>query len=729
MDRRVVVPKFIGEGAQKHLTRAINLAQSVIDLADSTGSSQSRFMKLPEFTLHCRVTEQHCYLTIEVASGEVEVLSGFIDGGLYRDGGCDSFYPSSEQAQQEKLDLRSYRIENKLGDFPQQDLVITAFGIPYTEAGTLCASMYSGRIRKVVQVALGIKGKQIKYDYRPERTHGLFHDPNGKPWIIEISKSYGVLACPLPIYGKLKKPSKIVQDIIDDLGYLPTGDALPEGEKLAEAVASGAVRILAPSNILDSFYEKSPFDSDCGWAFNDSGNEAQNTCYDQPNVYKMAYRYKVAIQVDDFGAPITATCSMVESGFLFNQTAGSRRFQVPRGGNSFQCFTFDTMAAGGFPDWPASSWSSPLIVYYNGNDEVVYRQTVFGGNGGSQDEIPVRSLSSSAIGSETGFIIVNQQFTQVPMCLQEGGWGKSFVERTNGIQRAVIGFSGPGCEAEYDDSWDRVRSYLFEVQDSPYYSYASGQGPLVGTQGKNPKRTFTIDNNGVRRRYNGICRSPRNRCGVFIGNQIARSSASQSIEVSESFIGQPYTGGTAIYIYNDGTTADPKWKATSPMPNLSSELFTNPKTGNTVANTAPAQIYGFNSVTYSGLTQQGLWIRNGAETQMNEAGVPSLGSAGGGPTGRFTSTTSTNTSSSILTLRYVSDKGSFTVPGNAAGLTGQWPDSLGNYIRLASGHSEFYHSGYYTDYFAAGSPDSTANIQADGEPMTGDIRRGWVGKA
>jgi len=192
----------------------------------------------------------------------------------------------------------------------------SGFGPVFTQYTRLRASMYSGMMRRAVQVVMGMgklpkeafrsptekvedseyikdsdkNGVRVRYDWRFFRTHGITRAADGRPWLIEISVNRGVLARPLPIfpqsdqiayrYSAQARRDTPMAIALEELGCLPTGEAFPNTSALIEGlVESGEILRLLPPDGLAEFYKCSPYSSAMGWAFNDAGSEAHNTGY------------------------------------------------------------------------------------------------------------------------------------------------------------------------------------------------------------------------------------------------------------------------------------------------------------------------------------------------------------------------------------------------------------------------------------------------------------------
>jgi primosomal replication protein N len=191
-------------------------------------------------------------------------------------------------------------------------------GVPvFTQYTRLRSSMYSGTMKKVAQIAMGLgripkqklrdpdqpkkpdtkyikdvgsDGVQVRYDWRYMRTHGITRGADGTLWLVEISAARGVIARPLPVFPDSttdgfrrraeRRGDTAMVTALDELGCLPTGEAFPNTNALVEEQieAGNILRLLAPSDLSD-FYRCSPYSSAMGWAFNERGSEAHNTGY------------------------------------------------------------------------------------------------------------------------------------------------------------------------------------------------------------------------------------------------------------------------------------------------------------------------------------------------------------------------------------------------------------------------------------------------------------------
>lgn len=194
------------------------------------------------------------------------------------------------------------------------DILDNANRVPVLSQYTkLRSSMYSGTMKKVVQIVMGLghtkmrsplgsgadteymreiasTGVQVRYDWRFTRTHGITIASDGRLWLVEISQARGVLAMPLPIYpasdtesfraAAAERHDESMVLALDELGCLPTGEAFPATvAKLNAAIERGDILRLLTASQLSEFYTCSPYSTSLGWAFNGRGNEAHNTAY------------------------------------------------------------------------------------------------------------------------------------------------------------------------------------------------------------------------------------------------------------------------------------------------------------------------------------------------------------------------------------------------------------------------------------------------------------------
>lgn len=240
----------------------------------------------------------------------------------------------------------------------------------WSQAALLKPGLYSGTMRNVVQVLLGSEA-QVPYDFHFGRTHGVYVQGAGASrvdWLIEISADNGVMAMPMPSCD-LSVPET------STLGYVPTGETFPTGDKLAKAIRSGAVRQLATPDVLAAVYAKSPFSTLFGWAFDYTGRRASVVVYTVAQYYT-TYLYTLTISGDDSG-PTSAALTLDTSGTVvspgYSSSTGycSWAFKVPQalGGSSYPIDFAPT-----FGTYAPADVTAPLHVWYSksGSRSVVW---------------------------------------------------------------------------------------------------------------------------------------------------------------------------------------------------------------------------------------------------------------------------------------------------------------------------------------------------------------------
>ena len=232
-----------------------------------------------------------------------------------------SFFPTAASARLHGLSAGVPQPIKRLAVLLNSNLQSgTTFDIP--QIAELKPTLYSGSMKEVVQLLLGFgrqnpksiydkvltiinkvvvpkpttyeknvasNGLQVLYDYRFYRTHGISWSTDGKPWLIEISTRNGVLAMPLPLHPATKttkfrdKLALLGDDdglkIYDRFGGYPTGENFPTGASLESAIRAGIVLRLKTKADIQPFYDHTAYSSSMGWAFNNIGSEAHNTCY------------------------------------------------------------------------------------------------------------------------------------------------------------------------------------------------------------------------------------------------------------------------------------------------------------------------------------------------------------------------------------------------------------------------------------------------------------------
>jgi hypothetical protein len=179
------------------------------------------------------------------------------------------------------------------------DLPTSAFGL------------YGGDINEPV-------GVRVAYDYRSNRTHGLVRGA-GTAYLVEISQR-GVLFMKLPVdpvsehekgraryaelYPEFDEQGDDGLSPLERYGGFPTGESFPgTTKKLEAAIRAGEVVRALDSEGVKAFYEKIPYTSALGWAFNRSGTRADNTCYEYEGDLMRGHHYSITLTPGAYEEP------------------------------------------------------------------------------------------------------------------------------------------------------------------------------------------------------------------------------------------------------------------------------------------------------------------------------------------------------------------------------------------------------------------------------------------
>jgi hypothetical protein len=261
-------------------------------------------------------SEKTFYVSITVNAPFVQILVDskkcpkFVSGLVWIE---DFFEPT---VREEEVDyLRSIYLK----EAPTSKVLEASLANNANQMLTVRAGMYSGEMRKVVQVLQGM-GRTISYNYRASETHGVFRTGSGAPWIIKISRA-GVFAWPMNFCRGPNSP--------EALGYTPLPTAEPEEP-----------RELLSAEVMESVYEgKGGFYSGSGWAFSASGAKAANCFVGSKDIYSHSWQYVISIAAGSDGAPTSATVTLAEEGYIHGPKATHMKF--PRAVNPLSLYSFD----------------------------------------------------------------------------------------------------------------------------------------------------------------------------------------------------------------------------------------------------------------------------------------------------------------------------------------------------------------------------------------------------
>lgn len=211
-----------------------------------------------------------------------------------------------------------------VGGYGVQDLK-TLPDDPIEQAKFIINDGYMARIRAEIDgyrlpayTGLPHKNGSFEYDYKHSHTNLVGFNETNEPWLIRIDNT-GVWAMPLPIipatqtrafreYIELVGDDEIIK-ILDRFGAMPSGETFPEFVSEFEAWRRAGV-ITKVCGTAD-FYQHSAYSTAMGWAMNDAGNEAVNTCYDFDRdkglFYGLAYKLRLRLGTAENGGRLTAS--------------------------------------------------------------------------------------------------------------------------------------------------------------------------------------------------------------------------------------------------------------------------------------------------------------------------------------------------------------------------------------------------------------------------------------
>ncbi len=250
-------------------------------------------------------------------------------------------YPSEKTAETYKLNSEYQETELLTTELS------TIYGIgsitPKHQSSLVKSSKFTGLMRKFIQLIQGVNGAQHEFDYRFSKTHGIYHNTiKDNYYVIEISPN-GIYAIPMRTCSKSKELTPLTYSFPDD--------------------KTNAIKLMDSSDItLIEYYNKSPYFSDCGWAFNYSGNQAANCVWDYVGSYKKGYLYKIDISFNDIGVPISATIFKSLEGYMYSPVENSG-FWIPNGSGYVDKFNMLTATYSG-------NQNAPLYCYYKDNDDL-----------------------------------------------------------------------------------------------------------------------------------------------------------------------------------------------------------------------------------------------------------------------------------------------------------------------------------------------------------------------
>lgn len=234
--------------------------------------------------------------------------------------------------------------------------------------------MYTGEMRKVVQMALGM-GLPIRVEYSFNRSNGIFKSSNGKRYLIEIGDR-GILARPLNCTYLDNEQLEAYRTEIGNTNYdLPykinknTVLGITETD-LEAAISSGSVIRVASADSLAGFYVNNSYFDACGWAFSSTGRAAGNTCWNnKPDGlprWPYGYRYAIYLKEDINGIPTLSSIDIEDEGYLHGNVVS---WWMPK--DLTTLYHFDTWRQNIYGSPPTGPYGCGIYVYYDGEVPVV----------------------------------------------------------------------------------------------------------------------------------------------------------------------------------------------------------------------------------------------------------------------------------------------------------------------------------------------------------------------
>lgn len=195
--------------------------------------------------------------------------------------------------------------------------------------------------RSVLWVNENQGGVQNTFNWEYGRTHGVYTNPDGQHWLIEISASSGVKAMPLQLEPVTTMPEfydfveaesmkanakgwwKDILAVLDEFGGFPSNQAFVSKEQFIK----DQIVTLLPQTSMGYYTNGRGATQDVGWAFNSTGDKADNVCFEsmQGDSWLMAHHCRVQIGWDTGTDLPTAVFYHLESGA---GPLGEGRFKV-----------------------------------------------------------------------------------------------------------------------------------------------------------------------------------------------------------------------------------------------------------------------------------------------------------------------------------------------------------------------------------------------------------------
>lgn len=228
-------------------------------------------------------------------------------------------------------------------------------------------------------------GVQNTFSWEYGRTHGVFTNPAGKHWLIEVSNTTGIKAMPLQLEPVTTMPefrafvlSKAngageqgwwddVLTILDEFGGFPSNQAFLSKE---QSIKDQIVTIL-PASSMSLYTNSRGATQDIGWAFNEQGDKADNVCFEakQDTSWYMAHHCRIQIGWGSFNGRPEAVFYPIESGAA---PTGLGRFKV--GSTVWEgcvSYNLDQTIPGNYSERPYALQTPMHVFWKNGRLEVL----------------------------------------------------------------------------------------------------------------------------------------------------------------------------------------------------------------------------------------------------------------------------------------------------------------------------------------------------------------------
>lgn len=227
-------------------------------------------------------------------------------------------------------------------------------------------------------------GVQNMFNWEYTRTHGLYKNPLGKNWLIEISNQ-GVKAMPLQIEPVTAMPEfktfvqteaaksgakgwwQDVLTILNEFGGFPSNQAFVSKEKF---IKDQVVTILDAST-MGYYTNGRGATPDIGWAFNELGTMADNICLEamQDGSWYMAHHCRFVIGWDGANNKPTAQFWRVEFG---SAPLGFGRLKVSHTAmEGCVSYNMDQTIPGNYSDRPKASQTAMHVFWKRDRLEVL----------------------------------------------------------------------------------------------------------------------------------------------------------------------------------------------------------------------------------------------------------------------------------------------------------------------------------------------------------------------